>query len=103
MQLKYNEAAKEKGVYVVSACGFDSIPADMGAVHFENKFAGQVNSLESYLQTWVKGGHKGGASIHYGTWESGVRSLSRGSELYKLRAQLNVEPLPNVKPLLENR
>ena len=26
MQLKYNEKAREKGVYVISACGFDSIP-----------------------------------------------------------------------------
>lgn len=29
MQLKYNEQAREKGVYIVSACGFDSIPADV--------------------------------------------------------------------------
>ena len=32
MQLKYHDKAVENGVYVVGACGFDSIPADMGQV-----------------------------------------------------------------------
>ena len=31
MQLKYHNEAKEKGVYVVGACGFDSIPSDVGS------------------------------------------------------------------------
>lgn len=46
MQLKYNDQAREKGVYVVSACGFDSIPADMGTVFLQEKFTGTVNSVE---------------------------------------------------------
>lgn len=105
MHLKYNQQAKDKGVYVISACGFDSIAADMGAVHFEKQFEGQVNSLESYLETWVEGGYfrTRGASIHYGTWESAVRSLSRGAELKELRAQIEEPPVPKVKPVLENR
>lgn len=69
MQLKYNDLAKEKGVYVVSACGFDSIPADLGTVFVENHFDGVVNSVETYLESWQEGGDKGGAAIHYETWE----------------------------------
>lgn len=60
---------KKKGVYVVSACGFDSIPADLGTVFVENHFDGVVNSVETYLESWQEGGDKGGAAIHYETWE----------------------------------
>ena len=49
MQLDYNIAAQGNNVYVVVACGFDSIPADMGTVFLENEFNGQVNSVETYL------------------------------------------------------
>ena len=30
IQLKYHKEAEAKGVYVIGACGFDSIPSDMG-------------------------------------------------------------------------
>lgn len=42
MQLEYDEAAKKAGVYIISACGFDSIPADMGLVFLKNNFKGVV-------------------------------------------------------------
>lgn len=40
MQLEYHEAARQKGVYIVSACGFDSIPDDLGLVFLQNQFNG---------------------------------------------------------------
>ena len=49
MQLDYHSSAHKNNVYVVGACGFDSIPADMGTVFLEQKFDGQVNSVETYL------------------------------------------------------
>lgn len=49
MQLNYHEPAHDHSVYVVGACGFDSIPADMGTVFLEEQFNGQVNSVETYL------------------------------------------------------
>ena len=49
MQLDYHSSAQKNNVYVVGACGFDSIPADMGTVFLEQKFDGQVNSVETYL------------------------------------------------------
>lgn len=55
MQLEYNDLAREKGVYIVSACGFDSIPADMGMVFLENHFDGEVHSVETYLKSWPVG------------------------------------------------
>jgi len=38
MEMKYNQHAKEKGVYIISACGFDCVPADLGLVFLENNF-----------------------------------------------------------------
>lgn len=49
MQLKYNEAAREKGLYIVGACGFDSIPAEMGVLYTYQQFNGDLNSIECFL------------------------------------------------------
>jgi short subunit dehydrogenase-like uncharacterized protein len=40
IQLEYHKAAEEKGVYIVSACGIDSVPADLGTVFLMNTFKG---------------------------------------------------------------
>lgn len=42
MQLKYNGAAQKSGVFVISACGFDSIPAESGVLHAKEKFEGWI-------------------------------------------------------------
>lgn len=55
MQVKYHEEAKQNEVYVISACGFDSIPADLGLVFVKDKFEGQLNSAEIYLDSKVVG------------------------------------------------
>lgn len=45
MQLLYHKQAEKNGVYVVSACGFDSVPAEVGCLHFIDQFNGkQTNS-----------------------------------------------------------
>ena len=54
MQLDYTSTARENNCYVVGACGFDSIPADMGTVFLEQEFGGQVNSVETYLDIKAK-------------------------------------------------
>lgn len=61
VQLEYDELAREKGVYIVSACGFDSIPADMGIQFFEKHFDGEVHAVESYLKSWQSGERTSGA------------------------------------------
>ncbi|KAK7792581.1 hypothetical protein R5R35_008674 [Gryllus longicercus] len=102
MQLEYHEAAEKKGVYIVSACGFDSIPADIGTVFLQDKFEGTINSVETYLEAWSKGHHKGSA-IHYGTWESAVYGLAHANELRPLRTKLFPNRLPQLKPKLKPR
>ncbi|WP_411027028.1 saccharopine dehydrogenase NADP-binding domain-containing protein, partial [Salmonella sp. s55044] len=51
VQLDYHERAKEAGIYIIEACGFDSIPADMGVVFTKQNFPGTLNSVEAYLST----------------------------------------------------
>lgn len=104
MQLEYNEAARKQGVYIVSACGFDSIPADMGTIFLEKKFGGVVNSVETYLRSYFDGGKPpGGSGIHYGTWESAVYGLAHASELRGLRSQLYPIRLPRFEPKINER
>lgn len=105
MQLEYNELARENEVYIVSACGFDSIPADLGTVFFEKTFDGQVNAIESFM--WFKyvgpGTPEKGAALHYGTWESAVYGLAHANELRGLRKKLFKERVPVIGPVMRER
>lgn len=40
----YNAKAQEAGIYVLEACGFDSIPAEMGLLHAKRQFEGTIVS-----------------------------------------------------------
>lgn len=41
-QIVYNSKAQEAGIYVLEACGFDSIPAEMGLLHAKKQFDGTI-------------------------------------------------------------
>ena len=84
IQSKYNDAAKDKKIYIISACGFESIPVDMGVVFLEKEFGGVVNTVETYLRSYPK--KKASLStnysqIHYGTWASLVDVLGDVKQL----------------------
>lgn len=102
MQLEYNKAAQEAGVYMISACGFDSIPCDIGIMYTQQQFDGEINSIETYLNSWNTGNARG-ASIHYGTWESAVYGLAHQNELRALRQKLYPKKLPDLKPKLKTK
>lgn len=104
MQLKYHEQARDKGVYIVSACGFDSIPADMGVVFLQEKFNGTLNSVESYVRNFMVNNHKPtGAALNYGTWESAVYGLAHANELSAIRSKLYPTRTPRFSPQLKER
>lgn len=90
MQLMYNNKAKESKVYVIGACGFDSIPAEMGIVYAQQNFKGEINSVESYLDFEAKEG----AAINVTTLESAAYGFAHANELKGLRKSLYPEPLP---------
>jgi short subunit dehydrogenase-like uncharacterized protein len=72
---RFDEAARAKGVAVVSTCGFDSVPHDFGAwlavraLPPPNGDATKVHGL-----VWAKGDFSGG------TWQSAVGAMARPRE-----------------------
>ncbi|KAL6439110.1 hypothetical protein ACFW04_003821 [Cataglyphis niger] len=102
MQLEYNKAAQEAGVYIVSACGFDSIPTDLGIIFTQQKFGGEINSIETYLKCWTTGNTKGSV-LNYGTWESAVYGIAHMNELRALRSKLYPTKLPKFIPKLKSK
>ncbi|KAL4721542.1 hypothetical protein ACJJTC_014400 [Scirpophaga incertulas] len=107
MQLHYDQQARDAGVIIVSACGLDSVPNDMGVVYLENNFNGTLNSVESYMSVNVaknlpRDAYSNGI-LNYGTWESLVESLAHYSEIKPLRKKLFPERLPTFQPKLQAR
>lgn len=80
----YGERAAQAGVRIVSCCGFDSIPHDLGAYFTVRELApkGPV-TMEGFVQ--ASGGISGG------TWHSAVGAMSRLSEQRKA-ARLKAKP-----------
>lgn len=104
MMVKYHDLAKEKKAYVISACGFDSIPGEMGVVFAERNFPGTVNSIESYWENTVDFKDKNCKTLlHAGTWESLIHVLCHTEELIALREKLTPKQLPPLEPELKIR
>lgn len=104
IQIKYNEAAQKKGVYIISACGYDSIPSDMGVVYLQKSFEGTVNSIETYLDRWFIRNYKPNcAGVHYATFESAVHGFANANELREFRKKYFKNPLPKLHPKLEEK
>jgi short subunit dehydrogenase-like uncharacterized protein len=104
MQLLYNEEAQGKNVYIVSACGFDSIPADMGVVYLQQQFNGCVNSVELYFRVFLKIKMPLFSTIaNYATWESIMYFFANSRELKDIRRKLFLHKLPKSEPKLKNR
>ncbi|KAK7080206.1 hypothetical protein SK128_023796 [Halocaridina rubra] len=91
MQLLYHKEAEESGVYIVGACGYDSIPAEMGLTHMIKNFKGELNSVYMYVTTRA-GGAK--TCIHTGTMESAALVIANNEEIATIRRQLFPNPLP---------
>lgn len=48
--MKYGDLARSNGVHIVGACGWDSIPCDLGVHFLKRKFDGQLNHVETFAQ-----------------------------------------------------
>jgi short subunit dehydrogenase-like uncharacterized protein len=65
---RYHEAAKAKGLRIVSCCGFDSIPHDLGVLYTVMQLPeGEPISIEGMVR--AKGGVSGG------TWHSAINAM----------------------------
>eukprot|EP00475_Leptophrys_vorax_P020040 TRINITY_DN2745_c0_g1_i2.p1 TRINITY_DN2745_c0_g1~~TRINITY_DN2745_c0_g1_i2.p1 ORF type:complete len:347 (-),score=94.03 TRINITY_DN2745_c0_g1_i2:417-1457(-) len=96
MLLKYDDEAKSKGVLIVSACGFDSIPADLGFVqtlkHFDDAKVLATN-IQSFLS--ISSGPSGVAG-NFATFESAVHGFGSIKELKSIRRQLKQKENINI-------
>jgi len=102
MQLQYHAEALEKKVFVIGACGFDSIPSDLGQMHLTHNMEGDVNDIEVYLKVVTPAGVPGPA-INFATFQSAVHGFANAHELKPLRKALFPEKLPKTEPKLQKR
>ncbi|KAL5723037.1 hypothetical protein ACHQM5_006483 [Ranunculus cassubicifolius] len=83
MEALYYEKAVERGVLVVSACGFDSIPAELGLMFNSRQWVGEgmLNNVEAYLNLESDKKIVG----NFGTFESAVLGIANMDKLMELR------------------
>ena len=87
MELSYHAQAEANGCCIVSACGFDSIPADLGSAFASQHFGdGRCANIESFF-TFNPDPSLGGKA-HYATWQSAVEGFGSVSALRNVRRQL---------------
>src|ERR1700712_1279602 len=79
MYVKYHEAAITSGARLLHACGFDSIPHDLGALYC-------VQQLPSGSPIAVNGYVRANGTFSGGTYHSAITAMSRGREGAKASA-----------------
>ena len=75
--LAHHDRARASGARIVNACGFDSIPHDLGAWF-------TVQQLPDDVPLTVEGFVKAGGEISGGTWHSAITAFSRLRESAKV-------------------
>jgi len=76
MWLKYNDIAKASGAKIVHACGFDSIPYDLGVLF-------TVEQLPENVPISIEGYIRAGGTASGGTYHSAIGAFSRLREAGK--------------------
>ena len=67
---RYQEKAEESGALLVNCCGFDSIPADLGALLTVLQLPrGEAKTVDCHVRT--------NASYSGGTWASAIKAIQR--------------------------
>jgi len=88
MWLRYHEQAKASGARIVHACGFDSIPHDLGAYF-------TVQQLPSDTPLKVEGFVRAGGTFSAGTYHSAINAFGRARLMMKTaKERKDKEPRP---------
>jgi short subunit dehydrogenase-like uncharacterized protein len=68
MELTYFDRARHSGCLMVSACGFDSVPSDLGTLVVQRQFVAPAvpSSVQAVISVTTTA--KTGVKIHYPTW-----------------------------------
>eukprot|EP00899_Mesostigma_viride_P012666 jgi/Mesvir1/213/Mv13557-RA.1 len=83
MELRYGQQAACKNIVVVSSCGFDSIPADLGVLFLRQSMSAPCAVAESFLTLKTTG-----AKANYATYEAAINGFGNVDELRRTRRQL---------------
>ena len=86
MIIKYGKAAKESGARLVSCCGFDSIPSDLGVHFLQRHSKEQFGAYSSNIKLGVNA-MKGGASG--GTLASMIEAVKAAKSDIRLRKEMS--------------
>lgn len=88
MYLAHHATAERSGARIVHACGFDSVPHDLGVLH-------AVQELQASGPVTVRGVVRAGAQFSGGTFHSAMTAFSRARQLKAVSAERRrVEPRP---------
>ncbi len=88
MYVRHHETAVASGARIVHACGFDSIPHDLGAWF-------TVQQLPEGVPLRVRGMLRAGGTISGGTFHSAVTAMSRARQMKQAAAdRRRMEPRP---------
>ena len=85
MYEKYDALAQKNGVTVIPACGFDSMPAELGTMTAKEEFkkaGGAVHDIEMFISS--KSGPQGSVG-NFTTFESAVYGVSDVAKLKAIR------------------
>ncbi|GGU10469.1 saccharopine dehydrogenase family protein [Nocardioides albus] len=80
MFVKYDETARANGARIVHACGFDSIPHDLGAFYTVRELAASAGGAITAPLT-MKGVVRSNATFSGGTFHSALGQMSRPKEM----------------------
>ncbi|KAG2177227.1 hypothetical protein INT43_007884 [Umbelopsis isabellina] len=94
MQRTYHDQAVKAGVTIVPACGFDSVPTDMGVLWTKSLFA-EKNYTPSQIEMFFKlNVGPSGVRGNYATYESAVHGVGSQDLLKEIRKGSNLAELP---------
>ena len=93
-EASYHQRAVETSSLVISACGFDSVPAELGLLFNSVQWVGEavVNRVEAYVGLESEKRMVG----NFATYESAVLGVANASNLQKLRRSRPRRPRPQV-------
>lgn len=98
MEAKYSEKAAETGSLIVSACGFDSVPAELGLMFNSRQWVTPAvpNRAEAYLSLESERRIVG----NFGTFESAVLGVANADSLQALRRSRPRRARPAVREFI---
>ncbi|GMR47020.1 hypothetical protein PMAYCL1PPCAC_17215, partial [Pristionchus mayeri] len=92
---KYDNLAREKGVYILGACGFDSIPCDLGVEFLKRNFDGTLGFVETFAR-FNKG--TAGYRVNTGTYDSILLAIASLWDREARQAHREITPDPMPQP-----